>query len=163
MLNDPINDTDHHVKRLCNGALLFASEELQDGNFVDSLVLICIHNADGAFGLILNRPTHMPLVEVFNIDPVYLNVRRSIYMGGPVDEEVLNILHITDTPATNAFRVQGRVFLGGEWSSVESILDENQEDVRMFLEYYDGMEEPHDVIVPLIKNYTNNKNKISIN
>ena len=30
-------------------------------------------------------------------------------------------------------------------------------------EYYDGMEEPHDVIVPLIKNYTNNKNKISIN
>ncbi|MBD3322779.1 MAG: hypothetical protein GF350_16890, partial [Chitinivibrionales bacterium] len=56
------------LKRLKNGCILLSEERLQDPNFESTVVLICMHNDDGAFGFVLNRPSHMPLSEVFSVD-----------------------------------------------------------------------------------------------
>ncbi len=39
----------------CAGRLLVASPALEDPNFVRTVVLICAHSDEGAFGLVINR------------------------------------------------------------------------------------------------------------
>ena len=41
-------------------ALLLSMPQLQDPNFAQTVVLLCDYTPDGAFGLVLNRPTEMP-------------------------------------------------------------------------------------------------------
>jgi putative transcriptional regulator len=68
------------------GKLLVASPGLEDPNFRRTVVLVIRHAADGAFGLVLNRPldvapiaTHVPRFErVVAAPPV-------IFGGGPVE------------------------------------------------------------------------------
>ena len=66
------------------GRLLVASPLLVDENFHRTVVLICAHGADGAFGLVLNRALPAPVGELLPawgsrvVDPA------SIFRGGPV-------------------------------------------------------------------------------
>jgi putative transcriptional regulator len=124
-----------HLSRLKDGCILLSHENLQDPNFTLTVVLICIFNQDGAFGLVCNRPSHMPLSEVFNVDTIYKTQRRNIYIGGPVQQETLHIIQITDKAAKQAYTIAPRVYLGGEWESLEAILSEDQASTRLFLGY----------------------------
>ncbi|MBD3390549.1 MAG: hypothetical protein GF418_00895 [Chitinivibrionales bacterium] len=123
------------IKKLGDGCLLLAREGLEDPNFKITVVLICVHNADGAFGLVLNRPSHMPLSEVFDVDVVQKLERRKIYIGGPVQQDALQIVQLTDGPARNAYRVAPGVHLGGEWNALADILAADQSTTRLFLGY----------------------------
>jgi len=123
------------IKKLKDGCLLLAGEELQDPNFTATLVLICVHNADGAFGLVLNRPSHMPLAEVFDVDIAQKLEKRTIYIGGPVQQEALQILQITDTPVENTHAVADNIHLGGQWNDLQDILSADQSNTRLFLGY----------------------------
>ena len=46
------------------GSLLVAAPNLVDPNFARSVVFLCEHNADGALGLIVNRPSETLLEDV---------------------------------------------------------------------------------------------------
>jgi putative transcriptional regulator len=68
---------------------LYAVPQLLDPNFVQSVVLLVDHTADGSFGIVLNHETKVPIEAlcreqkiVFAGDPG-LRVRR----GGPVDPQ----------------------------------------------------------------------------
>ena len=43
--------------------------QLQDPNFARTVVLLCDYVPDGAFGLVLNRPTDMPANEMVRLEP----------------------------------------------------------------------------------------------
>jgi putative transcriptional regulator len=61
--------------------------------FHRSVVLVCQHDPNGAFGLILNQPTDRKLGEVIDTDlPVSLQ-RLLIHTGGPVQPSALSYLH----------------------------------------------------------------------
>ena len=77
----------------------------------------------------------MPLSEVFDVDTVLKAERRSIYIGGPVQQETLHIIQITDSAAEHAYKIAPRVYLGGEWETLESILAEDLSTTRLFLGY----------------------------
>jgi putative transcriptional regulator len=124
-----------NLKRLGNGCVLFAKEALADPNFARTVVLICVHNADGAYGLVLNRPSHMPLSEVFEVEEHLKNERRKLYIGGPVQTDALNIIQITDTPVENILTLQPRVHVGGQWDSLDKILDADRNITRLYLGY----------------------------
>ncbi len=124
-----------HLGRLKDGCILLSNENLVDPNFKITIVLICIHNKDGAFGLVCNRPSHMPLCEVFNVDTDLKAERKKIFMGGPVQQETLHIIQLTDTPAKHAYKIAPRVYLGGEWESLDVILSEDPKTTRLFLGY----------------------------
>lgn len=124
-----------HISRLKDGCILLSHENLMDPNFRVTVVLICIYNDEGAFGLVCNRPSHMPLSEVFNVDPALKTMRRNIYIGGPVQQETLHIIQIADTAAQHAYKIAPRVYLGGEWDSLETILAEDPARTRLYLGY----------------------------
>lgn len=69
------------------GRLLLATPPLVDPNFDRSVVLMLEHNADGALGLVLNRPTRetsapglRAWLDVASEPPV-------VFSGGPVDSD----------------------------------------------------------------------------
>lgn len=128
-------ENSEYLKRLSDGALLLSTESLKDPNFEVTVVLVCIYNDEGAFGLVLNRPSHMPLNEVFNSVRDFANERRAIYIGGPVEPEGLHLIQLTEEGAPGSYSIQKDVYLGGEWESIEEILNTDAETTRLFLGY----------------------------
>ncbi len=124
-----------HIKRLSSGCILLARQSLLDPNFKGSKILICRHNEQGAYGLVLNCVTHMPLSEVFEGQGFEAKNLRPIFIGGPVQSEELQVLQITENPAFGAMEILPNLFLGGEWASIQSILDIDLKTSRLFLGY----------------------------
>jgi putative transcriptional regulator len=79
------------------GQFLIAMPELSDPNFAGTVTLICEHNADGALGLIINRPHPLIVTEQIFKEfkmGVHEGVGQDpIYMGGPVQTGEIYILH----------------------------------------------------------------------
>lgn len=134
-------DPREHVGRLKPGALLLA-RDLNDPNFNSTVVLLCQHGTEGSYGLVLNRPSHMPLSEVFDKPPAWVSAeggalakRLKMYIGGPVQPEELQILQVTETPVAGSFKVAPEVYLGGYWSDLKDILALDPRTLRLFLGY----------------------------
>ena len=73
------------------GRLLIASPYLTDGNFLRSVIFMIRHDTEGAFGLVINRPTERRFRELVDDAKVDADVRDDdwIYRGGPVDGPLL--------------------------------------------------------------------------
>ncbi len=117
------------------GLVLHASKELDETYFENAVILIIITNSDGAFGLILNRGTHMPVAEVFDPAPRTAIKSRLFYLGGPVDEEALHMLRLVPDTGGDGYPFVSGVELGGEWHSIESIVESSEVTNRLFLGY----------------------------
>lgn len=77
--------------------LLIAMPGMADPNFSSTVTLICEHNADGALGIVINRPLTLQLgglfeqLELTDADPAI--ARSPVLMGGPVGPERGFVLH----------------------------------------------------------------------
>ena len=79
-------------------ALLFSMPQLLDPNFKRTVILLCKHSDDGAFGLVLNRPLITSGRVVLNLDPLegeglgpstseMVKEDLEVWVGGPVEPE----------------------------------------------------------------------------
>src|SRR5512144_762143 len=75
------------------GQLLLDSGQLRGSFFQRTVVLICQHDGEGAFGLVLNRNTGNKLSEVVVADVPELLKSNPLYLGGPVQPSALSFLH----------------------------------------------------------------------
>ena len=100
---------------LAPGVLLVAEPALLDPNFRRAVVLLCDHNAEGSFGLILNRPTELHLPEVL-AEPVGL--KHELFFGGPVQTDTLHYLHPYAEAIAEAVPVLDGVSWGGPFDAV---------------------------------------------
>ena len=75
------------------GYFLVSETELNDPNFDHTVVLMINHNDEGAFGLVVNRPSGLILGDV--IDDLKETEAADIptYIGGPVEQHYLFTLH----------------------------------------------------------------------
>lgn len=123
--------------RIRGGEILYASHNLINSYFENALILITENNADGVFGVILNRPSRMPLREVFNISLDVPIEKRLFYSGGPVDEDMLVVLRLTESDSEDrkGKKILKDVELGGAWGSIENLVMTSEEEVRLFLGY----------------------------
>ncbi len=79
--------------RSLKGQLLLDSGQLRGSFFHRSVVLICHHDSDGAFGLVLNQPTENKVGDALVADlPDHLK-EQALYIGGPVQTNALTYLH----------------------------------------------------------------------
>ncbi|MFN8639923.1 MAG: YqgE/AlgH family protein [Dehalococcoidia bacterium] len=69
------------------GRLLVASPLLTDSHFERSVVLLCSHSGDGAFGLVLNRALPIAVAEPLPSWAATVTAPPSIFRGGPVGRE----------------------------------------------------------------------------
>lgn len=67
------------------GTLLISSATLSDPNFARTLVLVLDADAEGALGVVLNRPSQTPVGDVLTSWHDLANEPRVLFSGGPVE------------------------------------------------------------------------------
>ena len=75
------------------GQLLLDSGQLGGSFFQRTVVLICQHDAEGAFGLVLNRVSPNKVGEMVVADLPEALKENPLYLGGPVQPTALSFLH----------------------------------------------------------------------
>ena len=80
--------------RYLSGYFLISEVDLMDPNFYRSVVLMIAHDDEGAFGLVVNRPSEVTLGDV--IEGVENTPASSVpvFIGGPVQQNALFVLRI---------------------------------------------------------------------
>jgi putative transcriptional regulator len=69
-------------------ALLVSMPQMQDPNFARSVVLLCDYAPEGAFGLVLNKPTESSAGSMVRIEPALVGANAlPLCLGGPVEPE----------------------------------------------------------------------------
>ena len=128
------------------GKLLVASPHLGDGNFFRSVVLLVKHDADGAFGLILNRPLNSTLAEIWEAIrteaeesgadelPVegLQNGEQPIYVGGPV-EGPLVVIHAVKK--YSEAQVMSGIHFAAHRDLIRKVITQTKKAFRVFSGY----------------------------
>jgi len=120
------------VTKWIGGQLLVASPYLTDQNFFRSVVYIVRHDAEGAFGLVINRPSGQTLEDAFT-DLLGRRPKRNdmIHLGGPVNGPLVAIHSHAGLgePADHVF--------GGAAESSEIWVTADEDDLRVLVDRTD--------------------------
>jgi putative transcriptional regulator len=83
------------------GRLLVASPQLGDPNFERTVVLLLDHGPEGALGVVLNRPTGLPVDEILEVwrDEAMAAPPGVVFRGGPVSPDAVIGLARTEDEA----------------------------------------------------------------
>ncbi len=97
------------------GQVLIAMPAMADPRFAQAVIYVCAHTAQGAMGLILNRPLAEPsfddLLRQLKIAPVPPARRIRLCAGGPVDHGRGFVLHTTDWTGEGSLKVTDELAL----------------------------------------------------
>jgi len=121
------------------GRLLVASPQLGDPNFERSVVLMLDHGPDGALGVVLNRPTGLPVDEILDVwrDQALAAPPGVVFRGGPVSPDA--VIGLARTEAGDADGSQWRLVLDGVGTVDLAVAPDQQPvavaGVRMFAGY----------------------------
>jgi putative transcriptional regulator len=95
--------------------LLIAMPGLQDPNFSSTVTLICEHTADGALGIVINRPLTLTVGVLFDqLDLENFDrgaARQPVVLGGPVGPERGFVLHDASCSYEHSLAVSGDIRL----------------------------------------------------
>lgn len=72
------------VRQLAAGTMLVAARNLPDPNFSDTVVLLIEYGPGGAAGLVLTRPSEVPLARVLPDLAPATSAGARVFIGGPV-------------------------------------------------------------------------------
>jgi putative transcriptional regulator len=100
------------------GQLILDGGKLHRSFFHRSVVLVCHHDSEGAFGLILNRKTENKVGQALVANLPQSVKEQVLFIGGPVQPQTLSFLH-TDAFVPDA-NVMANLSLG---HSVEALMD----------------------------------------
>ncbi|MCP5145050.1 MAG: YqgE/AlgH family protein [Gammaproteobacteria bacterium] len=104
---------------------LVAMPGLADPNFHQTVTLICVHNEEGAMGLVINRPTDLRLQQVLEqMDLASSNTavnNQTVYEGGPVQRDHGFILHRPDTQWNSTLNVSESLAVSTSRDVLEAI------------------------------------------
>ncbi len=91
------------------GQVLIAMPAMSDPRFATSVIYVCAHTADGAMGIVVNRPLASPsfadLLQQLGVDPVPPARSIRLCQGGPVDHARGFVLHSADWTGDGSLRV----------------------------------------------------------
>ncbi len=99
---------------VAQGTLLAASPDMLDPNFMHSVVLICQHTAEGAYGLVVNRPSGHNTAKVLADHPLWSRTDAELFFGGPVSLNQLQLLHSAGDKVPGGVAVLQNVYVGGD-------------------------------------------------
>jgi putative transcriptional regulator len=103
-------------------SLLLSMPQLQDPNFARTVVLLCDYGPEGAFGLVLNRPTDMPASTMVQLDPPIIDGNdMPLCIGGPVEPQRGWIL-LSEEPAAEFKFIRDGLYLSASQDLLRDVL-----------------------------------------
>lgn len=109
------------------GQLLVAMPAMADPRFAQSVIYVCAHTADGAMGLVVNRPIVKPsfdeLLRQLEVAPVPPVRRIRLCAGGPVENGRGFVLHTVDWTGEGSLRVNDSLALTASLDVLKAIAE----------------------------------------
>ncbi len=113
------------------GHLLIASPQLEDPNFARAVVLLIHHTPQGAFGVVLNRPSDSTIKELWNeVAQTPCENQRHVHLGGPVSGPLI-ALH-TDRALAEMEILPG-LFFAAQRENLERLIAHQEATYRLFV------------------------------
>jgi len=116
--------------------LLVARAELHDPSFKDSIVLVMNHIGPSPAGVIINRPTRIPVSRVFPELETLAQLDDKVYFGGPVETQSVSFLFRFDKPPEKpAIEVLDGIYFSTNRELLRQLLgrDKPMESLRIFV------------------------------
>lgn len=120
------------------GTFLISSPRLLDANFMHTVVLLCEHNDQGSYGLVVNRPGRLTVADLQSDNELLDGRSDRLWLGGPVQLETVQLLHRLGPGIPGSLHVVDDVHLGGDPAVVRRTLEKRQESrelIRFVLGY----------------------------
>ena len=118
-------------KKSLKNHLLVASTDLLDPNFAKTVVLIVDHSDEGAFGVIINRPTTVKLKQAWKqLSEQPCHSEDLLSLGGPC-EGPLMVLHAIH--ALSEKEVQPGLYFSVKPENVNQLVNQTEASMRFFV------------------------------
>ena len=103
------------------GALLIAKPTVDDTCFSRSVIVAVNHSERGSMGLIVNKPSGLTLNDA--IDGLLTDEDIPLYLGGPVNTELLFYIHTLGDIITDAKPIGNGLFVGGSYDAMKAYIN----------------------------------------
>jgi len=115
--------------------LLIARAELPDPNFKDSVVLVMNHIGPSPAGVIINRPTRIPVSRLFPELETLAHLDDKVYFGGPVEIQSVSFLFRFDKAPEHATEVLDGLYFSTDPELLRQLLvrDKPMKGLRIFV------------------------------
>lgn len=101
---------------------MIASPDVEAGIFFRGVVLVCEHNPNGSFGIVINKSLDLEIPEeIININNL-ANPNVGIRAGGPVQTNQMMLLHTSETILSQTLEICDGVYLGGDLQFLQEII-----------------------------------------
>ena len=117
------------------GVFLVAKPGMADPRFQRSVVLVLAHSDKGTLGLIINRPTEVPLSRVLPDLQEPDAERHALFFGGPVGMDMLIFLMRSGAPPEHARHVMTDVYFSVDRDTLEQLLTKHKarSELRLYI------------------------------
>ncbi len=115
--------------RPARGMFLIASRGLLDPNFSESVVLLLEYDAQGALGLIVNRPTEVQLTDLLPEVEELKERTDVVYLGGPVSKNRIVLLMRTAQHPADSGRVFADTYVSSSMETLKQAVALSREEV----------------------------------
>ena len=129
---------DFKNKQYGKGSLLIANPVLPDPNFSRTVILLCNHNDQGSFGLVINRSTQLKAPDLFSSIDILKSYNAKVYIGGPVSQSMVFYLYRSSRDVIDLDEICSGVYLGSNLETLESLyldIGNPGENIRFYLGY----------------------------
>jgi len=130
------------LKAFLTGKLLVATPEIQDPRFAESVIYMVKHDAEGAMGLIINKP-----ITKGQIDDLLKSSGRKtqgsqknivIHYGGPVGQHQGFVLHTDDYSIDSTTKVSNGIAMTADVKMLEALAGGKGPRQSLFILGYAG-------------------------
>jgi putative transcriptional regulator len=104
------------------GVFLVAHPSMDDPNFRRTVVLLIEHGPHGTVGLVLNRPTNVPLSQALPDRPALRESTNHLFIGGPVFADHLTILVKTRDAEPGLRWITDGLYVGGSLEMLDRLV-----------------------------------------
>lgn len=117
--------------------LLLAVPQMADPNFSRTVVFLIDHSSDGAFGLVVNRPTEYILRQLCDELNIPCSSDARIFQGGPVQTDRGWVMHTDDIHVDGTMRLALGLNLNGTQDVLRTVaaLGPGEGGFRVYMGY----------------------------
>ena len=124
------------------GQLLVATPEMRDPRFVETVIYMVKHSAEGAFGLVINRPLAKgpieDLLKGLGIDSSNAKGEIIVHYGGPVSPRAGFVLHSDDVLLEDSAKVANGIAMTSDPKLIEAMGEGKGPKQSLFIMGYAG-------------------------
>jgi putative transcriptional regulator len=117
------------------GRLLISKPNMNDTNFLMSVLIITQHSQEETIGFILNQQTSFNINDLIEDFPEF---DAKIYIGGPVEKNSLHFIHTLGNKIRNSVKITDKLYWSGSFEDLIILIKKGElrnDQIRFFAGY----------------------------